>query len=273
MSLGQEKTSFDGEIVVVTDDQFTVQHRFPLLAFSYHDAEMAVLSSLSVARSLSLRAELEDIRRGKAEYDCRQTISLQQKSRYLDRSLSVSPTREIMQTIWEGRMRVAFLINSPGGDVEPLDVYRDMLDYLQRKGGTSSAYATDLAGSAAFDLLGDVDHACVLDRSILAWHRTLDMETDEVVQATKNLDLIQLGDVLNRARGLERRRLFRKVKKALADKDNPDGLVVFSGKELVQAGCLTESFAQVEDLRKHFSQRFWGASNDRVRQFWKKRLG
>jgi hypothetical protein len=185
-----------------------------------------------------------------------------------ERQLAARTKRELLEIILHGRLQVAFLLNSCGGDGDVLHLYKDMIDEIADRGGETHSYVTRVAGSAAFDVMAVSDQAFALDISRLAWHLTVDVETDEVVEDCAVDDKASLLEFLRKGNGPARDAMLVRANAALDDEENEDSYVSFVGEQAARAKCIRGSFEDVGQMRKFFSSQFWSASHQLVQKFW-----
>jgi|GEM_PF-3574557 len=80
-------------------------------------------------------------------------------------------TKEILEILRHGRVRLNWLINSSGGNMNVLDQLIGISESVQKKNGQVDAYVTSKAHSAAAVLFEHTDQRHVLDDSDVFWHR------------------------------------------------------------------------------------------------------
>ena len=261
-----ERMDFDGEIVVVVDDEYWMDHSLSAVVTSRKSGKSRDFSAKAVTHTLAARLEVADLK--KANADSRRIARAVSLANYLESSLKDCTDPELIELIMEGRLQVAFLLNSGGGDGQLGDIFMDMMDDVTNRDGENQAYATSQAHSAVFDNMAYADRAFLLDDSILGWHLTRDADSGEVIQQATEKDLDELLRFIERAEAPYRQHFLHRIDRSLHDPANPDGKVLFYGCELALAGCVERGFDTVRDMQRFFGTRFWSAENPKVRQFW-----
>lgn len=261
-----ENQAFDGEIVVLVDDEYWMDDSLSAVVTSRESGKSKIFSAKALASTLSARLDVNDLKRDGAD-----TLQVKQAVRianYLERALRVGTDPELMGLIMEGRLQVAYLLNSPGGDNQLGETFLDMMDDVVKRRGENQAYITSTACSAAFDNMAYADKTYLLEESILGWHLTTDADIGDVVEEARYKDVDELLHFIHRAKEPYRTQFLARIDEALRDPHADAAKMYFYGVELALAGCVDFGFEELSDMRNYFGAQFWAAELPQVQQFW-----
>jgi hypothetical protein len=166
-----EKEQFDGEMVVIADGEFKFERQFHSMLQSRITGEVGIVDSMLPIRAIEKREILKRMEAGKNQDNLEET---REKSRGFNRQLKSVVGKEMTEIIIEGRLKIAFLIDSNGGDVIVFDIYNEALRSIEDRGGLSQSFVTGTAASAAFYLMTATREAYVLNKTSLIWHHSDD---------------------------------------------------------------------------------------------------
>ncbi len=260
------KENFDAEVVVGMDKAIDFACQDPAMIMSKEQDTPTLIWAPLVAMSLSSLWKLhdEETEEGLTGFDVKAAMARLSRLRQKDRKL--------FEIICEGRLKIAFLIDCDGGDAFLMDMFRDSVDEVARRGGKSYAYVQN-AQSSAMDVMMTTDVPLVKDDSMLMWHHATDTDSGRVILDKDEVlaDIEDLMLFLNRGKGFKKDQLVRRAKIALADPSNIRSTVFFSGEELKDAGCAKQSFEDLDEMRQHFAENFRSCSFEPVEDFWEEK--
>jgi ATP-dependent protease ClpP protease subunit len=264
------KPDYDGEMIVVAAKNFSVDRSFPVVVGDSKGDNTAFLPSLFVGKTLWSRVEAADAQKKGLDQE---TIDYWSGwAEKMEKKLKQQVNPELAKIILEGKLKLAFLLNSSGGDREAMEIYRDMIDHVAERGGRIEAYVTQGAASAAFDVAGEADKLFALEESLFAWHRTLSATTGKLVTALTTLDIAELRDFIKKAKSPWREEFIKRGERALRNPRNPDGMMVFEGQELAEAGVVEKCFTDIEGMRTYFGRKYRNALHPQIWNFWETRI-
>lgn len=183
---------------------------------------------------------------------------------------------EVLEVLLDGRVKVALLIDSDGGDMDVHNRLDRSVAYWRKGGGESQAFVYGHAHSAGFDTLMKADARYVLDKSSLIWHFSdSDGERRQSIEGLRQMskifrrnqqELAELRAFFELSPDFNEQIWTRMVTEIVA-LNNPDGDLFFSGKELQQMQ-LARSFKRLKSLFAKFRSEFYLADSLAVRDFW-----
>lgn len=190
----------------------------------------------------------------------------------------VGNSRQILEIIRDGRIKIGFLIDTDGGDALLVDEYEAAIKYFRTNGATVHAYVTGHAMSAGFSIMNIADSISVLNSSVALWHFT-DLSSNTRVDAVKNLgagyvlshvhqtDLDDLRKFLARSKSYTLEDWKGWVEE-ITEIDNEEGELAFDGEAMSDMGITDLVHTDVVTEAKQFSGEFALSNSALVRQFW-----
>lgn len=190
----------------------------------------------------------------------------------------VGDSRQILEIIRDGRIKIGFLIDSDGGDALLVDEYESAIKYFRTNGARVHAYVTGHAMSAAFSIMNIADKINVQSDSVALWHFT-DLASSTRVDAVKSLragyvlsdvhqaDLNDLRKFLGRSKSYSPDDWNGWIEE-ITDLDNKEGEVSFDGQAICDMGITDLVYTDIVTEVKQFSSEFVLSNSALVRQFW-----
>jgi hypothetical protein len=189
--------------------------------------------------------------------------------------LSGKVKRDVLEIIMEGRLKLAFLIDSDGGDMALCNMYRNALKALDSR-SHSEAYITCHAASASFELMTAVNQPVMAKKSYLFWHfsgtsdsRRQDVEklkTQADVPENIKIEMDELLDYFYRSRKVDKEFLDTTLR-MLTDEDNPEGDLIFCGTEIAELE-LAKAYPTVEAMQRRFNGHYMTRIDPYIKEFW-----
>lgn len=104
-----EKKDFNGEIVVVVDDEYWMDDSLSAVVTSRQSGKNRAFNAKALAHALSARLNISDLKETNADF--RLIARASNLANYLENSLRVGTDPELMELIMDGRLQVAFLLD------------------------------------------------------------------------------------------------------------------------------------------------------------------
>ncbi|MCC6643786.1 ATP-dependent Clp protease proteolytic subunit [Candidatus Peregrinibacteria bacterium] len=259
----------DAELVVIADTDFRPAplHRTQLLYREDQGRSFGRRSTEALIKYVALirRERKEDI----------------DKILFLGKKLQRVWGKRVLETMLEGRLKIALLIDSDGGVMSHLDYFNDALAYWKDGVDTKvEAYVFGHAMSAGFSLMCEADQIAVLPRSEMMWHfssNSTNQRRKLVNSFRKNLPLpdSNLMEVEKLRRFLYRNSVYkyadfakRKVREGILADSTGRGEIGFVGANCFKAELANEMFDDVVSMARHFNSRYRIAVDKKVTEFW-----
>lgn len=266
---------YDGELVVMADAEFSDKNPFNVVVvdrvsgrvFETNDAVCELLRRHHDIRTPPASGRHSVAKRELLEM--RAAASFSRVNRDLD--------EDVIDLLLEGKIRVASLIDSDGGDMDVLRNYQRALEYLTVNGGKSEAFVVGHSGSAAFELMASSQNIYLMLKTALLWHfsdihgerrsAVQDLKHARQIPRDKEKELMELFDFLSRSDGFNsvvRGRYLAEITHG----GNPEGELGFSGGELLAMGLVRQAYMRIGNMRRCFENRYYACESSRVREFW-----
>lgn len=189
------------------------------------------------------------------------------------RNLRAYP-QALAQKIREGNTNMSILLNTIGGFVGYIGLFRSAVRHiLDEGGGTVRTFAvTAYSAGADIGLLAPKSNRYVTRRGKYLWHTT-DWDADEEEEHMKDIIEIQWALLQNTCRK-QRQKIHQLLLNTLANMKNKDHEIILSGEELQDLGIVRHMAQDPEELTALFLQRtgvrpdFWIPGHDPVARFF-----
>lgn len=180
---------------------------------------------------------------------------------------------EILDIIYDGRIRIVVLLNSLGGDVGVGKNIIGLFDHVREKGGIVDVYVSSFAASMAAGIFERADNKFALNDSAMMWHSArpdLDsplmplaeaisgpVDTEERRKKAMEAHRESFSDFVARAVIAEKRdELMAAFDRECSDRENnPLGETWLSGGQLSEYGIATRTFDGLGDMERFFLER------------------
>jgi hypothetical protein len=271
--------NFDAELVTIVDKKFEYEEPFVTLVADRQTGAVAKVDLdlwevLDLQRRLENAEEMRKEEVPKSAVEIRRKLSVELNER-LD-YLALKIERNLLEVIMDGRLKIAFLIDSDGGSMHVCNLYRSV---LEREGQRlmSEAYVSCHGVSAGFELMTAVDKACMLRKSHLLWHfsDSDDFRREDKVKKLKESKVMprqvveELGGLINyfsRSKNVDQEYLDS-LMRLVTMKDNPQGDLWFSGAEMAELE-LAQVHQDIESLQTKFNTAYKLSGDFRIKEFW-----
>lgn len=261
----------DAELAVVADAEFkgTHLHRTSILDRDDQSRHFGRRITEALIKYVAL------LRRGKEE-DADQLL-------YLGKKLQRNLGKRVFETLIEGRLKIALLIDSDGGDIRHLKYFEDALGFWKDRGNDSTkveAYVFGHAMSAGFFLMCEAENIAVLPRTELLWHfsgHSVGQRKSLVKSYKQNLafpkqNLIELQGLVKflRKNSIYAQEDFaiRKAREKILEDTTGQGDVSMLGAHCFKAEMVNEMYGDVISMARHFNARYRIALDPKVEEFW-----
>jgi hypothetical protein len=266
--------NFDAEMIVVADGEFREDASFPVVVTDCKSGE-TVTADLTACALMGRYAELKN--------PCLLRLSGEEIDRVQGEAIDCHAqaaeilNEDLLDIILNGRVKMAFLIDSDGGDGVVLEEYQRAADYVNYNGGLSQSYIFGHAFSAGFELMTKSREIYAMDRSHLGWHFSeLSGERRRVVQSLRQAEPLpreksrQLDDLF---KFLGKSPYFSREMKdcfmaQIVEPDNHEGELEFTGQELYDLKIIHATFARLRAMKAFFDLQYMSASGPLVKDFW-----
>lgn len=274
------KDNFDAEVVTIVDREFESDKPFLTTVASratstYADFDDNVWQFWNLQRKVADQAWLKKAKGKKYAGRKGSYQEIVRKYNNYEKTLKEKHTNEIMEVLMEGRLKIAFLIDSDGGSTELLGLYTDALKALDQR-SHSQAYVTGHASSAALDLTMKSNQALMLDKSHLFWHFSGEPQTrrESVEKLKKNLEMprrehgeiLELREYFDRSKHIDDK-YFDYLLEVIQREENPEGELIFCGRELAELN-LVRSYKDIQSLRRRFNSEYMARIDEPIKEFW-----
>lgn len=181
--------------------------------------------------------------------------------------------RDILDIIYDGRIRIIVLLNSLGGDVPIGENIIRLFNHVRGNGGSVDAYVSSVAASMAAGIFESADNRFVLDDSVMMWHAARpNLDSPFAPLAEEMLGPADTPE--KRAKAIEAHRksfsdfvarvttrekcdkLMAALKKEwITNGSNCLGEFWLSGRQLSDYRIATRTFGDLESMERFFSKR------------------
>lgn len=267
---------FDAELVVLVDKEFSPKDTFDSVVADRNTGRTQMVDDLPI-RMLSGHSKLSPRRR--VGMGSREISKLNLEMAEIRDQVRHWVGQQVLESLLEGPVKMAFLIDSEGGDIEVQNECLRAAEFVAQNGGEVSGYVTGSAQSAAFSVMAAAEKIHVLAKSSLLWHFS---STNDGVERARTVRELRSGVRLSKRNSRELEELFVLLRRSpyfspktkdhflqvIKDPANEEGEVTMNGEELATLGIADYFYDGVKRMAKWFHEDFVAMDNQFVRDFW-----
>lgn len=271
-----ESDRFDTELVVLVDKEFAANDTFDTVIADRNSGRTCMTDDLPL-RLLSGHSKLSPRRRVGMRYaeisrlNCEVAEIRAQLARLID--------RPILEALLESPVKMAFLIDSEGGDIEVQNSCLRAAEYVNQRSGEVTSLVTGSAQSAAFSVMAIAENIHVLTNSALLWHFS---STNEGVERARTVNELREGVRLSKRNSRELEELFVLLRRSpffsnelrdqflgmIKNPNNKEGQVTFTGQNLTNLLIADFCYDDVRRMAKWFDNQYVAMDNAFIMDFW-----
>lgn len=272
---------FDAEVVTIVDREFDSRDPFlsimgdrksgELIDF---DEEIWILLNLEgkLKRESWLKKASGKRYAGKRKY----YQFLADKFNSCLKNLSEKIPTELLEVIMEGRLKIAFLIDSDGGDMVLCERYCDVLKSLGGR-SLSQVFITSHASSAAFELMTFAKESFMLNKSYLLWHfsdscysrredKVKKLKSKKEIPEQVQREIEEMQNYFSRSGKFDQKYLDY-LMELVTFEGNPQGDLIFCGDQMAELG-LAKAYKSIESMQQRFNAEYMTRIDPEIVEFW-----
>lgn len=267
--MSKKPEKFDGELAVILDRHIGSVNSVYSRGTDYHSGEFTDRAGSVILEVISLTEQLAFLKQKEGELTKQEKVLFRVKMAEVNILLDLlresrAISSKVLTVLLEGKVKLGIWIDSVGGYTDVKENLRRITDRYDSNGGRTYTYVDVKAASAAFDIAFLGDEISALNRSVFLWHlsdsdfspreqKLANFRDHQPLDEVTQEELVELREIIEMAHDGHQDELWQKIHHDLHNTQNPDGDVVFEGRDLHEAGLIHHCFTSSAKLREKFA--------------------